>query len=119
MRQKVQERQEAIRLRKMGYSYSEILVRLPVGKGTLSGWLRGVELSEGAMQRLKDKAYQGRERSRMASMMAKRRKQMEQDENIRLDAAEKFYSFVREPLFQVGLTLYWAEGTKNIVTLAL
>jgi len=36
MVQKIKEREEAIKLRKKRYSYSEILMKIPVAKSTLS-----------------------------------------------------------------------------------
>lgn len=45
-------RQKAIALRQKGFSYSEILVQIPVAKSTLSLWLRSVDLSRPQPQRL-------------------------------------------------------------------
>ena len=39
-------RQRAIELRREGKSYRQIRERLGVSKGTLSDWLRGIELTE-------------------------------------------------------------------------
>ena len=45
----------ALNLRKQGFSYSEILERIPVAKSTLSLWLREVGLSKRQKQHLTQK----------------------------------------------------------------
>jgi transposase len=52
---KVKEKEIAIELRRQGYSYSEILKRVPVAKSTLSLWLRSVGLAKQQKQRLTEK----------------------------------------------------------------
>jgi len=49
---KRKEKEEAIRLRKLGYSYNEIIKLLPVAISSLSLWLRSIELNDEAKQRL-------------------------------------------------------------------
>jgi hypothetical protein len=41
------------RLRREGWTYSEIMAVLPVGKGTLSGWCREIRLTEEQIQAIK------------------------------------------------------------------
>jgi len=43
---KFKEKEKAIKLRKRGFSYSEILREIPVAKSTLSLWLRSVGLAK-------------------------------------------------------------------------
>ena len=50
MRLRVQDKIEAIRLRKLGYTYSEIRKVIPVSKSLLSGWFRGVQMTEEEVQ---------------------------------------------------------------------
>jgi transposase len=52
---KVKEKEIAIELRRQGYSYSEILKRVPVAKSTLSLWLRSLGLAKQQKQRLTEK----------------------------------------------------------------
>jgi transposase len=56
---KLKEKETAIELRKQGYSYSEILKKVPVAKSTLSLWLRSVGLAERQKQRLTEKKRKG------------------------------------------------------------
>ena len=43
---KVRSKEKAIKLRRRGYSYREIMREIPVAKSTLSEWLRSVGLSK-------------------------------------------------------------------------
>jgi hypothetical protein len=40
-------------LRRQGWTYSEIMAVLPVGKGTLSGWCRDIRLTEDQIEAIK------------------------------------------------------------------
>ena len=46
MVEKKKEKAKAIRLRRKGKSYNEILEKVPVAKSTLSRWLRDVSLAK-------------------------------------------------------------------------
>lgn len=59
MRAKRRERQQAIDLRKMGLSYSEIQAKVPVSQASLSLWLRGVELHPIQRRRLAERKLTG------------------------------------------------------------
>ena len=59
---KVREKKEAIRLRKQGKTYSEILSKIPVAKSTLSLWLREVGLAKKQAHRLTQKKLDGSKR---------------------------------------------------------
>ena len=48
-------KERAIKLRREGLSYSEILQKIPVAKSTLSLWLRSIGLSKKQVQRLTEK----------------------------------------------------------------
>ena len=67
---KLQEKFNAIRLRKQGKSYREIKKRVGVSKGTLSLWLRDIELTHRQLAVL----LRGREKSRYAGAKANQRK---------------------------------------------
>jgi len=102
-------KETAIRLRKEGRSYSEILKVVPVAKSTLSLWLRDVGLSKSQKQSLTDKKLVAAKRGGLM------RRQMR--ENI----TEKIYSkalrdvgmLTKRESWLVGTALYWAEGTKE------
>jgi predicted transcriptional regulator len=52
MKEKIKEKEEAIKLRKLGCSYKEIAKMLCISRGSCSLWLSSVEISDEAKQRL-------------------------------------------------------------------
>ena len=55
MEVKALEKSQAIAYRKQGFSYSEILSKVPVAKSTLSEWLKSVGLSKAQKHKLTEK----------------------------------------------------------------
>lgn len=107
---KLQEKFNAIRLRKQGKSYREIKKRVGVSKGTLSLWLRDIELTHRQLAVL----LRGREKSRYAGAKANQSKRVERTKEITNAAKEEAkYAYHTHPLFLAGLMLYWAEGDKS------
>lgn len=107
---KLNEKNKAIHLRKIGKSYSEIRKKVKVSKGTLSIWLRDVSLSAEQKKRLyvtlrRINAYKG------AKIQQKKR--IEKTKKIIAEAKKEIRLFFKNPLFLSGLMLYWAEGTKR------
>jgi transcriptional regulator with XRE-family HTH domain len=103
------EKEKAIRLRKEGKTYSEILAEIPIAKSTLSDWLKSVQLAKPQKQRLtkkrKDAALRGakaRHQTRVSEM-----KLFERDGIIEVGTIS-----TRE-LWLIGVALYWAEGSKQ------
>ncbi|MDP2720345.1 MAG: hypothetical protein Q8O75_00015 [bacterium] len=106
---KLYEKYEAIRLRKLGLSYSSIRRKLKISKSTLSLWLRDIELDP----KQKKKILVGLEKSRAAGAMKKRADRQRRTMVVRNQAKKEFVSLRKNPLFLVGLSLYAAEGDKN------
>ena len=63
----------AIQLRKQGFTYSEILEKIPVAKSTLSLWLRRVGLTTRQKQRITKKRRQAQFRGAMARKKQRRK----------------------------------------------
>ncbi len=100
---------KAIRLRKKGYSYSQIKSAIGVSKGTLSEWLRPYPLSTERINELRANSPQRIERYR--NTMAKKR-QVKLD--LAFEKAKKDIGTLSErELFIFGFALYWAEGGKT------
>lgn len=102
-------KEEAIKLRKEGKTYSEILKEVSVAKSTLSEWFRDVGLSVPEFQRLTERKLaasrrggEAKRQQRIARMQAIREKSLKDIENIS-----------ERELWLIGITLYWAEGTKE------
>jgi len=106
---KLNERREAINLRRRGISYDVILKTVNVSKSTLSLWLRDVILTSNARKR----ALRGRELSRYAAAMQKKRIRESNTNEIVQKGREESKILVENPLFLTGLCLYWAEGDKH------
>lgn len=106
---KSDEKKKAIKLRKAGKTYSEILAEVPVAKSTLSEWLKSVQLATPQKQRLTEKrkaaalrGAQARHQNRISEVAALEHKGL--SEVDKLSARE---------LWLVGVALYWAEGSKQ------
>lgn len=109
MIKKEKEKSRALKLRKEGLSYREILEKIPVAKSTLSLWLRSVGLSKKQKQRLTEK-----------KLMSARRGALRKKEDrilrtkIIKEAAEKEVGVLTErEKWLIGIALYWAEGSKE------
>lgn len=113
MRRKVLEKAYAIGLRKKGWSYNEILKKVPASKSTLSEWLRDTPLSEDERRLLRDHTGESRSRGKLKAAAALRAKREERDRELMSEMHRMYDSHKAEGLFQVGLALYWAEGSKG------
>ncbi len=109
MIQKIQERERAIILRKKGYSYSEILKRIPVAKSTLSLWLRSVGLSKKQKQRLTEKKLA----AALRGAKVKRNYRLTITKEIIERAKNEIGRLSGRELWLIGIALYWAEGAKQ------
>lgn len=102
-------RDEARRLRQQGMSVREIATQLKASKGSVSLWVRDVELTEDQKAMLK--ANQARWAGRNQGAQTNRRQALEKRRAFqhagRLKAREM------RPLHMMGCMLYWAEGSKH------
>lgn len=111
---RLEEKRKAIALRKRGFTYSEIRQRIPnLSKGTLSGWLRYLDLTPEEEEILRGRMSQGRDRGRYQSIITRRKRRIEKTQRITREAKAELPELIREPLFLAGLSLYWAEGAKR------
>ena len=109
MIKKTQEKQNAILLRKQGYSYNEILKKVPVSKSTLSLWLREIGLAKRHRQGLTLK----RKLAQTKAQEACRRNRIEKQKDIISKAKQEIGKISRKELWLIGIALYWAEGGKQ------
>lgn len=100
---------EAIKLRKSGKTYSEILKIVPVAKSTLSEWLRDVGIAKHHKQAFTEK----RRIASHSGGLARRRQRIEISKGI-LDSSEIEIGKISDrELWLIGISLYWAEGSKE------
>jgi hypothetical protein len=103
------ERAEAGRsLRRLGWTYSEIMAILPVGKGTLSGWCRDIRLTEAQIEAIKARVPSQKGVPRDTNW--KRRLVVQE---IRSAATIEVPSLLVNGLWIAGTVLYWGEGFKS------
>lgn len=106
---KLKEQIKARRLRKMGKSYSEILKKVKVSKGTLSIWLRDIKLAPEQKERLYKTLIQ---KGAYKGAKIKQENRIRKTEQIINEAKKEARKLSKNPLFLAGLMLYWAEGDK-------
>ncbi len=105
---KYHERELAIKLRKEGLTYSEILEKVNVSSSSLSLWLRDIRLLPSQSQRIESI----RSDTRKLATERIRQLRVERTKIITEKAEEEATMLINDPLWLSGLMLYWAEGTK-------
>ncbi len=100
-------KQNAIKLRKAGYSYSMIRKELNVAKSTLSNWLTSIPFIPNAevLKRVGE--------SRLKSALYKQRIKFENIARMRREAAKEVGRLSLRDLFMLGIGLYLGEGSKS------
>jgi len=96
------------KLRRDGWTYSEIMAVLPVVKGTLAGWCKEIRLTEELIAAIKARVPSQKGVPRDTNW--KRRLEIE---TIRVAAAEEAEGLLHDSLWVAGCVLYWAEGEKS------
>jgi|SRR3989344_126779 len=106
---KTKEKEEAIKLRLQGLSYSDIKSKLRLSKSTLSVWLRDYPLSEKQLEKLKDKVPQQVERCRNT----KEKKYKARLDDVYNKISKDISKLSNREILIAGLFLYWGEGSKS------
>ena len=106
---KNKDKTKAIELRKLGFSYSEILKEVAVAKSTLSLWLREVGLSKKQKQRLTEKKINSMKRGWEAC----HQKRIDLTKEIIEKAEKDIIRLTKRELWLIGVALYWGEGHKE------
>lgn len=109
----VQKKKIAVEMRKNGLSYNDILKELSVAKSTLSLWLKDLPLTKDEEAILEDRKNSNISRGRIRAASALHNLRLERDKLIQIEAEKEFKEYIQDPLFQIGLALYWAEGSKR------
>ncbi len=113
MNSKSEDKNSAIKLRKKGFSYKEILERIPVAKSSLSLWLKDLPLTTQEKEYLKTRKDKNVSRGRIKSATQLRNNRMGREKIHIFEAKEIFKKYNNDHLFLVGISLYWAEGSKR------
>jgi hypothetical protein len=103
-------KQLGLALRRLGLTYSEIQTIIPVPKGTLSNWSRGIVLSREQRTAITSRAGPG---SRRGIPVNTQRQRHDEIRSIQSDAAQFAQSHLEDSKFIAGVVLYWGEGAKT------
>lgn len=95
-------------LRRLGWSYGEIRELIPVPKGTLSNWCRGIRLSAEQTAAIRERTG-----SAIGVPRDTQRKRRREIERIREEAAAEVPRLIQDPFWVAGTMLYWGEGDKR------
>ncbi len=100
-------REQALKLRKEGYSYRYIKDKVGVSLGTLSEWLFHVKFSpnQETLERIG--------KARVAAMLSKHKKKEEQIKRALSLAKKDIGSVTERDVFMLGLGIYIGEGSKT------
>lgn len=109
MQAKPESREQVVKLRRLGYSYSEILKEVKVSKSSLSSWLRNIKITNLQIERLRSK----NSNARNLGSIALKRKRIEKTEAIINKAKLEIGKLDQNYLKVIGAVLYWTEGTKQ------
>lgn len=107
------QKSEAIRLRREGLSYREILKTVAVSKSTLSLWLKNAALTADEKAILKTRRDGNISIGRIRAAASLHALRLERDAILLEEARREFETNRKDPFFHTGLALYWAEGSKR------
>ncbi|PIR57429.1 MAG: hypothetical protein COU72_00970 [Parcubacteria group bacterium CG10_big_fil_rev_8_21_14_0_10_41_35] len=108
---KVMERNEAIKLRKQGMAMGEIAKKIGVSKSSVSYWVRDIAITKQQRSKLNAnghsvEAIEKRRIARLANTQKHR-------DIIKQEALIEASQLVSQPLWCIGVALYWGEGGKT------
>lgn len=103
----------AIKLRKQGKSYNQIVKILGTPKSTLSLWLRNIKMSPDVRKRFWDdvKERQAKNITEFNKRMAEKARKRAQE--IQENAVKTIGFLSKKDLLLIGAALYWGEGFKK------
>jgi transcriptional regulator with XRE-family HTH domain len=106
----LEKKQKAVALRKKGYSFREISVRLGIAQSTASVWLRGITLSQEANRRIHAISDNGRRKG-----LASNTKRRDSERKRIQEEVDEYLAKIVEVDPKVACALlYWGEGTKYL-----
>ena len=106
---KTAQRFQAVKLRKKGFSYSEILETVHVSQSSLSLWLHSIKLDRKQKLRLTHKSDLARKRGSQTLKNNRIARTVEIIEK----AKSEIGILNNKQLMLIGIALYWAEGSKQ------
>ncbi len=113
MKSHILKKSEALALRRKGFSYGQIMKKLGLtSKGTLSSWLRNIELDENSIKLLSKNKELAVKRG-LENFNKVRSKEIFSENMESLEEGQVVVaSLSKRDLLLIGAALYWGEGTK-------
>lgn len=106
---RVEDKKQAIELRKSGLSYNEISNKMNISKGTLHGWLNKIILTPEQQEK-----FQCQNKLQIIAMAKVcRENRATRWENFKQQAVSEYKKLKLNPGFMYGLALYIGEGAKS------
>jgi hypothetical protein len=103
-------------LRRLGWTYGEIMELIPVPKGTLAHWCRDTRLSDDQIAAIRQRRPPGVRTGIPVDTQRRRRAEVKR---IRTDARALAESRLGDAFFVAGVVLYWSEGAKTMNRLSM
>lgn len=103
------EKELAIKLRKEGKTYSEILEQVHVAKSTLTEWFKSVQLAVPQKQRITELSIA----ARLRGAESRRNKRLLEVSELITKGKKEIGKLTERELWLIGTALYWAEGSKQ------
>ena len=110
---KIELKNEAIRLRKEGWSYAVISKQIQIPKGTLSNWLRNIPYAPNEEVTAAIKA------GPLKSALSRNKSKLNSIASAKGLAKEEVGSITQRDLFLLGLGIYMGEGHKALETVRI
>lgn len=104
--------EEARTLRKDGKSLAQIASLLHVSKGSVSAWVRDIQISEDKKKVLFSHTEKALSYARSCASRKKKEMKAERDAIALEEANKEWETLKRNPFFMYGLALYIGEGSK-------
>jgi len=108
------DKEKAFELRRQNKSYKTISRELGIPLGTLAGWFRHELWSQDIRDKLGQEASLAFPEKLKRIVAANKKRWADLHETYREEASNEFETLKNDPLFIVGLMLYWGEGDKKL-----
>lgn len=106
---KESEYRTAIKMRRKGRTYNEILSVVPVAKSTLSLWLRSVDLAKPQKQRITQKRIDAQRKGALTRFNTR----IQEVADLATQGKKDIDRITPRELWLIATALYWAEGSKQ------
>jgi hypothetical protein len=110
---KYEEKLDAIRLRKKGWSYNDIRQKLHISKSSVSLWCRDVALTSEQTFRLLQNQIKGSDRGRIISAKQQQKKRIEKTKKLFNLGKTRISKLSKRDRFIAGVALYAGDGAKG------